>query len=420
MLTWIINNNFIEQNDIYVDNSILSAPLQQDSINISLYHFKGLISSSGNTKIAGFHFFASDSIQNNRGDSYLVSFDAKNHKVIIYKSLNNVLKIKQISPAAINTDEWYDFKIYCNSNNGTIWVFVNDKFIAAWTDAIPLTYGSYISLRTENSQAAFDEIKVYKNRKSSEIVTIGNSQQNDIRYQSVNSSFNADIFSINIDNEQNISLIDSVKIKIDWTPPLNVSVNDGMASDIDTTNITGQLTANWNLSYDTNSGINKYFVCAGISPYDSSIAMWKDNNLSNTIVFNNVNLSNGQIYYISVKTINNAGLSSISCSDGVLFQDLSSKYYFANIENKNKIFPNPVSDFIYINLSENEKVYYVKIFDNKGSEIIFSDILFNYSSDNTIKLNIKNLNLTTGVYVIVCVTNKNVIKEKFIYPKIHQ
>ncbi len=405
---WLLNNSYIEQNDINTINSILSAPLNQTNLYSYIYNFKVNILSSGTSQSAGLHFFASDSTLSNRGNSYYVDFDAKNNNVKIYKSINNIMELKQICPANIETDKWYNFKVFFKASVGIIYVFIDNIFITAFTDSSPLTSGNYISLRNEACITRFDNIKVFKNRSSNELIKIGSGQQNSVRFQSMNSAYNACIFSIIIDNEQNISSTDSLQFKTDFTPPLIVNVNDGLNNDIDTSTIITQLSANWSNSSDINSGIKKYYVCAGSAPGNCDIATWTDYGLLNNAVFNNVNLYNGYIYYINVKAVNNAELFSISSSDGVLYFEPITNNYNKTNECKYKIFPNPVTDFVYFNICDNEKIISVKLFNTLGTYIVLNNII--EQGNNICKINLSKLGLNNGIYFIEYKSNFSINK----------
>ncbi|MDI3545575.1 MAG: hypothetical protein PWP68_992, partial [Rikenellaceae bacterium] len=170
--------------------------------------------------------------------------------------------------------------------------------------------------------AQFNQIKAYRSRYDNATYTIGvgNDITKDLRYESINDSTLAGkIKSIVQDNADNLSNIAMCDVYVDYTPPISPSyVWDGIDYDLDTIS-TYPITTKWGQAHDPNSGIHHYEVCLGRYPGDNSIINWTNVGLNNNFAFNPPNLTYDSIYYISVKTINNAGLNSITSSDGFVF-----------------------------------------------------------------------------------------------------
>jgi PKD repeat protein len=150
------------------------------------------------------------------------------------------------------------------------------------------------------------------------LVTVGAGNTNDIRYQNPNPSTPAGrIKSIVADSAGNLSNIAFIDVNVDWTPPASVNINDGIGNDIDTTYVTNELSANWSVSADTNSGISSYFYAVGTSPGDSDVVAWKYNWNFTSVTDTGLSLNYNQIYYYNVKSVNGAGLiSSVNSSNG--------------------------------------------------------------------------------------------------------
>lgn len=74
------------------------------------------------------------------------------------------------------------------------------------------------------------------------------------------------------------------------------------------------------------------------------------------------------------------------------------------------IFPNPTKDLIQIQLDDETTTGIVSIFDLSG-QLVFEK---NYSNNHTIKLNLKNSGLHSGVYFISILTNNKAYRSKII------
>ena len=115
-----------------------------------------------------------------------------------YKVESNVFtQVKVIDNIVTNIGQWYDIKVIFDRITGKITAYRDDAFLGTWTDSTPLTSaGNFISFRTGNCKMSFGELKVFRSRLSTALVTIGTSAS-DIRFQNLNSTtFGAKIKSI--------------------------------------------------------------------------------------------------------------------------------------------------------------------------------------------------------------------------------
>ncbi len=188
--TWIQQGGTLVQGDENSTNSNLSALVTQFAGEVYVFHWKAKILTTGDNKRFGLHFFSSDGIQTNRGDSYLVwfrNYTDRQDKVEIYRSENDQLNIPRAEgPIDIQDGQWYDCKVYFDSGSGLIEVFINDRLALRWKDDIlPFRKGAYISLRTGSSQVQFEDVRVYKQLPTSNpIITVGNKTTDMIRFKS--------------------------------------------------------------------------------------------------------------------------------------------------------------------------------------------------------------------------------------------
>ena len=223
--TWAVSGNTLEQTDESNTNTNISAFVDQSSFNKILYHWKGSMSGSGTNKRAGFHFMCDDPSQTNRGNSYFVWFREDGDKLQFYEVTNDTYSLVQEVVYTFNASQWYDFKVVYDKTTGKIDVYIDDVFVDSWTDATPLTTGDYISFRSGNAIYAVDDMQVYHNRTTSELITVGDdftktnaTNPHDIRFESNPSTQAAGkISSIVIDNSDNISAIDTEDIFVDFS-----------------------------------------------------------------------------------------------------------------------------------------------------------------------------------------------------------
>ncbi|PLX11198.1 MAG: hypothetical protein C0594_03940, partial [Marinilabiliales bacterium] len=316
--TWNVSGGSLIQTDEAEINSNIHIPVNFDAADSWMIQFSMKLSGSGTNRRAGLHFACShpDSVQ--RWDSYMVYFRADQDACEIYRSDDNTISIKTNDPVIIDPDTWYDYKIVFNSQTGEITAYQNDVVVSSWTDPNPYLSGNSISLRTGNCIAEYDDLKVYKARITNEMAVLGQ----DVRFQNPDPQLPAcRVKSIVRDSLLHFSDRENGNFNIDWTPPSDVMyVNDGLTQDVDSTHSASELSANWSASSDSNSGIVQYWYAIGTTPGADNVLAWTSNGLDTTLTASGfMNLQNGDIYYVSVKSENQAGLfSNVVTSDGQL------------------------------------------------------------------------------------------------------
>ena len=105
---------------------------------------------------------------------------------------------------------------------------------------------------------------------------------------------------------------------MDLTPPLKFIVRDGTSEDINISSSTTEVSANWDAGVDPESGINGYWYKIGTTPGGSEILDWINNGRQQffTTSRTNLALTRGKKYYVTVKSVNGAGMETESTSDG--------------------------------------------------------------------------------------------------------
>jgi len=239
----------------------------------------------------------------------MVYFRADQNTVQLYKYENDVMNLKTSDNTIVNAGQWYDCKILYKPETGEIKAFQDNILVSAWKDDSPLTIGNSLSLRTGNCIAWYDDIKVYKSASSNEIVSIENDLYNSENPNPVTPACR--IKSITIDELLHFSALGGNEINVDITPPLNIAwVNDGLANDIDI--FSEQIIeANWQHSSDPNSEISHYEIAVGTSSGNTNIYEWSNISYTNSETIDNITMfTNGITYYVGLRAINYAGLTS--------------------------------------------------------------------------------------------------------------
>ncbi|MDD3859778.1 MAG: glycosyl hydrolase family 18 protein [Bacteroidales bacterium] len=320
--TWSISNGHLMQSDETLSNNNIYAEVNQGADNIYLYHWQMKLSGESTNRRAGLYIYCSDPTLEQRGDAYMIYFRADQNKCQIYRSTGDDIVIHTDDVVTVNEDTWYDYKVMYNPATGELRAYQNDILVSYWTDPSPLTAGVAVSLRTGGCIAEYDDIKVYKSRSETEIISVGTDME--VRYENVNQSSPAcRIKTIVTDLSGNISELGGTDVNIDFTAPIAVTtVNDGPGGDIDITYVGNQLQANWTEADEPNSFITNYEYCIGLSAGTSEIVNWTNNGSSTTVTQTGLSLVSGTTYYFSIRATNIVDLTSeISSSDGILYID---------------------------------------------------------------------------------------------------
>jgi len=215
---WSISGGYLTQTDEVNSNTNIYAAVNQNSQNKYLYHWGGKMEGAGTNRRAGFHFMCDDASLPNRGNSYFVWFRLNDNKIQIYKVVSDVFTLKQEVACNFNASTWYDFKTTFDKTTGEIDVYINDVFKSSWVDSAPLTVGNFISFRSGEAIYTVNNLKVYHDRTSSELVTVGSGPTNDIRYEGTPVG---KIKSIVIDNAKNVSTITEELVNVDFLTSIN-------------------------------------------------------------------------------------------------------------------------------------------------------------------------------------------------------
>ncbi|MBK9460061.1 MAG: T9SS type A sorting domain-containing protein [Sphingobacteriales bacterium] len=197
--TWIADEGVIYQINTAEDNTNLYAEVTQNNTGTYLYQFRMNILGEGTNRRAGLHFFASDGAAENRGNSYFVFLRADGDKAQIYKVANNTFNLVSDNSLVTNTNQWYDYKVTYTPTTGEIRLYRDNVQVATWTDASPITTGSFVSLRTGNCEAQYDFVRMFRTRGNTASVSVGTAPTDNIIYNTT-APLNARIVSVVRDN----------------------------------------------------------------------------------------------------------------------------------------------------------------------------------------------------------------------------
>jgi spore germination protein YaaH len=345
---WNISSGVLEQSDENNGNTCLSAPLTQNLSNRYLYHWQGKISGNGSNRRAGLHYFCSDDSLVNRGNGYFVWFRADQDQLQFYEVINDTFYLRSTVSDTINVNQWYDWKVIYDRVTGVTEVYQDNVFVGSWTDSSPYSSGNYISLRSGDCNWQIDSFHVYRSRftNGTVAVNVGNCGSCEFRNENASPSVAAGrIRSINRDSARLFSGIDESPLDVDWTPPVLSVINDGNTSDIDTTFNLALIEGNWMNAADTNSAVASYWYAIGTTPGDSDFVAWTNNGTSTSFSIP-VTLVAGQWYFISLRAINGAGLTSAADSSDGQIADIG-----LNMQETRmipKCWPNPARDRLYV------------------------------------------------------------------------
>lgn len=349
--SYLVQNNayyFLDENE-QNSNSFIS--VSQDLSSSFLYSFDLSFESSFSSQRAGIHFFCDDPTGVNRGNSYFVFLRESDDLVQIYRVENDVFTLVSSVPFTIIPSTNYHVKTSFDPVSGWIQVFIDNQFVSAWQDSNPHSYGNSISLRTAGCAARFDDVRMYRSRGTSITIEVGPTDE--ISAQSLAAAPTVRVHSLAKDDANNWSSIAEESYLIDYSKPSLSALNDGVANDIDTF-YTSTLDANWS-AYDPHSNIQSFEYAIGTLPQLNNVIDWTTVSLATSLseVLNSPVY--GQIYYVSLRVKNGAGLEDQFMSNGQRYLE---GLGINGIELTNLVlYPNPAGNEVHISGLTQELAY---------------------------------------------------------------
>jgi len=391
-----INNGTYQFSDVTEQNSNTYMSVTQNNSEVYLYEWDQLITSAGSNQRAGMHFFCDNPNLSNRGNSYFVYLRESDNAVEIFSVDNNVFTSQSYIPHTLTSGQSYNCKVLFDPSTGWIKVYIDDEFISEWQDTTPFTSGGFISLRSGGCAVDFDNVRVYRTRNNQVNISV----TSEMTIESENAIPTGYVRTLVLDSADNWSLPAVETYLIDLTAPTLTMLNDGSSTDIDTFTVT-TIEANWQIE-DLHSSIASYEVAIGTAAGLDNVIAWTNNNLTNTLSTVLASPVIDQIYYISVRAMNNANLISAFSSDGQRYapildlEDVNGKF------EEILMFPNPSSDYIAFKNAPDE--FEIILFDAKGKIILNKKI----KENSTINVS----NIASGHYsALIRIDNAFTIKQ---------
>lgn len=394
---FVLNGGEYVLEDTVEQNSNTYALVDQNSNQSYVYTWNQMIEDFASNQRAGLHFFCDDPTLPNRGNSYFVYLRASD-LVQIYSVDNDVYTLQENLSYTIDPNVLYKCKVQYDPTTGWIRVFVDDNFVGEWQDPTPLTSGNSISLRSGGCNIYFDDIRVYQSRGTQVTIPAGFGELMSIESEgAVPTGY---VYSMAVDSSDNWSGIAEELYLLDFTTPELLSLNDGPASDIDTVT-TATLEANWS-TQDIHSDIADYEVAIGTLPNLDDVVAWSSNGLTATYSQVIGSPVYDEVYHISIRATNGAGLIDTFTTDGQRYiDDLGvSTQDWSSVQ----VFPNPSSDNIAV--SGLNGTFTIVLFDVTGKKCLEQTI----SEGQTISV----ASLAAGTYKVLLRSGDQFILKRFV------
>lgn len=355
------------QTDTLEQNASSYALIDQQSTNAYLYEWKQVINPNNTNQRAGMHFFCDDPLLPNRGNSYFVYIRGSGN-VQIYSVDNDIYNLEIDVPYPIVMPQDYKIQTSYDPSNGWIKVYIDGEFVTSWQDPTPIQSGNSISLRSGGCLVFFDDIHVYKTRSAQANISVG--PLGEFSEQSINAIESGFIKSIVIDSADNISQSDEGVYLVDYSPAITNILSDGNGNDIDTFSV-NTIEANWSV-VDIHSDIAGYEVAIGTALGIDDVYPWTTNGLSSAFSTILTNPIIDQIYYISIRTTNGAGIVNESFTDGQRYVNNLNTQKLSGLD-EIILYPNPTTDqFVVSNI---KGTFNVIIYDMQGKICIQQSLM---------------------------------------------
>jgi murein DD-endopeptidase MepM/ murein hydrolase activator NlpD len=215
----------LRQSSTTATNTGIFTQLSQTNGNTYLYNFAAKLNNTTGSRRFGIHIMASSNNNRERGNSYLIWLSADDKKARIIETANGVLSERASAVIGTNFTSFNDYKATYNTTTGDIRVYINNRFVVSWKDASPLTSGAYISFRTNQADVEFDDLKSYKSRGTSKLITVGGANTNDARVSSTGSTPSCKIKSLVNDPAGNWSAIANLDMILSFTAAAALNIN---------------------------------------------------------------------------------------------------------------------------------------------------------------------------------------------------
>lgn len=190
-------------------------------------------------------------------------------------------------------------------NDGGNFVTSNSQLRLTWTAATDAQSRIESYLVGLGTAAGLTNLKAYTSVTGLETTLMGLTMTN-------GSTVFATIKSVNGAGLQS-TVLNADGVKVDTTAPSVPTVRDeGLFTDVAT-----ELIVSWNAATDAQSSINRYEISVGTEALDTSVFGWTPVGTVLSYTVEDLTLTQGETYFVNVKAVNQAGLTSIGASNGI-------------------------------------------------------------------------------------------------------
>lgn len=159
---WEIDGEYMVNYDLGSDNTNIWLELDQYGEGVWIYEYKITYDVKGGqwAPAAGLHFMASDAEAPQRGSSYLMFQDLTEIKLYRCEA-GGITRVAFTPGFQAIVGETSIIRVEYNTKTGAFTIFHNGVKVIEYVDDDPIVDGQYISLRTNQTQASYDYVKVW-------------------------------------------------------------------------------------------------------------------------------------------------------------------------------------------------------------------------------------------------------------------
>lgn len=394
-----VSNNRLVNNDIASANTNIYMNVNQTNTQDYLYSWTQRFKGTGTDKRAGLHFMCSDATLPNRGNSYFVYLRETDDKVQIFSVANDVFTMQSNDDFVIDNLTDYKVQVTFSPISGWIRVYINGILASSWKHTTPLQSGNSVSFRSANTEIEYDDFNIFQSRSNIVQVTTGPSGL--MRYESGNGIPTGRVIALSRD-VNNWSPTDTVDFLIDKTSPILNFINDGLAADL--SQFSGQtISGNWSFT-EPHSGIVNYEYAIGTSPNNDDVITWTSVGGDSFFTTPFITGVIDQLYYVSIKATNGAGLIAQACSNAQKYvqDDLGIN---ETLLNNVVVYPNPFTNELKLDNLPEKSI--IRVYDMQGK------MVYSFNSTKASEIIYLN-NVNPGVYQLKITFEQNSILHKVV------
>lgn len=347
--TWSHSGATLLQTDEVLTNTNMYLNVDQNNFDTYFYSWKARTGGTGTNRRSGFHFMCDNPTLPNRGNSYFVWFRPDQSQLQFYEVTSDVFYLMNTVTLTTVPNTWYNYDVIYDKIAGRMDVYVDGSHVGYWQDPTPLTIGNAISFRTGNATLEVDDIRVYRNRMNTEIVSAGSSTSM-LRYENPSPFIQAGKISSIVVDDLYLIGSDTVYRDVDFTYPIHSVLPTDELSDVDTIYNALSFLEYANVFTDPNSDVNIVYYSIGTAPGLDDVLGFTTLPSGDSVSISTSGLVSGMYYYFNLYAVNNATLvSDTISSDGFLFVNNAG---IEESENVITFYPNPATNFIMLTLNE--------------------------------------------------------------------